>query len=584
MTDPQPQTTPARTHAGPRPAQGQGAAQGQRLAQDQGAQSPFRAQGIPPEPEAIAAKAAAKARRLSLLRFTHDATPDYQAGWFHRDLAAVLETVTADTANRKARRVMLFVPPRHGKSRMVSVCWPAWHLGHHPGHEFISGSYSKSLATRHSAEARALLQEEWYRQAFPNTAFDPASKAKDDWRVVQVESVEGFGKAAPSKPTADKPSSRRRGGYKGVGVGSGATGRGAHIAIVDDPFADKLQAYSAAHREKVWDWYNWVLSSRLAPGGSVVLVMTRWHKDDLAGRLIERDGIKGQTRAADGSEGQWEVIRYPAVAEEDEPNRKKGEALFPERYPADCEVFRAAQKERGAWLALYQQRPTAEEGGLFKRDWWRRFKVGDLPARFDKVMISVDANAKRTVAGSFACLQVWGRLADRFYLLDQKRGRWSYPRLKDELRRARHALPFAPMLIEDKAAGQNAIEELEALGGIHKINPKGDKEARAAVYADRVEAGAIWIPDESEQPWVRDFVDEFADFPASTNDDQVDCFSQAMAYWPDFQYRMGVLQGGAGAEVPWALLPHGDDDDEDASGADLDMLDDAQGVGDLVLY
>jgi len=532
------------------------------------------------EVQASLDRVAAKRRRVSLLRFTADATPDYQAGWFHHELARVLEGVSHDTAQGKSRHVMLFVPPRHGKSRMVSVCWPAWHLGHYPGHEFISGSYAKSLATKHSAESRALLAEDWYRHSFPNTAFDPSSKAKDDWRVQEVTVKEW------QAPESQASTARKRGGYKGVGVGSGATGRGAHIAIVDDPFKDRLDAYSAGQREKVWDWYNWVLSTRLAPGGSVVLVMTRWHKDDLAGRLLARDGERGKTQAQDGGEGLWDVIRFPAIAEEDEEHRKAGDALFPERYPVGNSIFVNAQKERPAWLALYQQRPTSEEGGLFKRHWWRRYKLADLPARFDKVVISVDANAKKTLNGSFACIQIWGKLGDHFYLLDQKRGRWSYPRLKLELRRARASVPYAPMLVEDKAAGQQAIEELSTeIGGIHAILPKGDKEARAAIYADRVEAGACWIPDESEQPWVKDFVDELADFPGSTFNDQVDCFSQTMAHWPDFVYRLAVIEGErAEPRAAWAPLPKGDQDDDDAHGEDLQGLQDAREEGELRLY
>jgi predicted phage terminase large subunit-like protein len=565
-------------------------------------------------------------RRLSLLRFTKDATPDYRAGKFHAKLASILEGISQDTANGISRRVMLFAPPRHGKSRMTSVCWPPWHLGHYPGHEILSASYAKSLATKHSAEARALLAEDWYRESFPNTRFDPSSKAKDDWRVVDV-GVDEQGRAtlaprpsavlpqekkasartnggdvgpplpynpldppqppSPTDPAVAHPSpkgapstrttARKRGGYKAIGVGSGATGRGARIAIIDDPFKDKLEAYSARQREKVWDWYNWVLSTRLAPGGSVVLVMTRWHKDDLAGRLLERDGEKGKTLAQDGSEGKWEVIRFPAIAEEDEEFRKAGEALFPEFYPADCALFQDMRKDRAAWNALYRQHPSSEEGNLFRREWWRYYSRANLPHTFDRVVISVDGNAKKTTDGSFACIQVWGKLGSAFYLLDQKRGRWSYPRLREEIRRARHACPYAPMLIEDKASGQNAIEELQQeLGGITAIMPKGDKAARASMYADRVQCGAIYLPDPQEVPWVKDFVEEMADFPGSKHNDQVDCFSQAMGHWPDFVYRTGDSSDASEPFDTWGALVHGDEDDQDPHGADLGQIQEAE--------
>ena len=238
--------------------------------------------------------------RKRLLPFVERFNPDYQAGWVHKDICQRLEQFSRDVAEKKSPRLMLFMPPRHGKSTLASVAFPAWHLGRHPDHEFISCSYSGSLAMGFSRKVRQLLREPTYKTAF-QTRLDPDSQSAEAWLTTGG------------------------GGYVAAGVGGGITGKGAHVLVIDDPVKNREDAESQNNREANWDWYTSTAYTRLAPGGGVLVILTRWHDDDLAGRLLKA-----------GSEGgdEWTVVKYPAIAEEDEDFRDQGDALHPERYDA----------------------------------------------------------------------------------------------------------------------------------------------------------------------------------------------------------------------------------------------------------
>jgi len=304
---------------------------------------------------------------------------------------------------------------------------------------------------------------------------------------------------------------------------------------LDDTTKNRAEAYSASQRDKVGGWMEWDIESRLAPGGGILALQTRWHNDDLPGRILKRDG-----RVEDG--GLWEVIEFPAVATEDEFDnegkllRQEGEALHPERYPADCSMFRNARKNGALWTALYQQRPTKEEGEVFKGAWWRRWDKRSLPAHFDQVVLSVDANFKETTSGSFVVIQAWGQLGADFYLLHQVRGRWDFVETVEQMRSMVRAYPQAHRkLIEEKANGAAIIstrEEKLGRGGRIGGQVEGSKVARAKAVTSYCQAGNVYIPDGdmSGFGWVdEDFVPELGEFPGGKNDDQVDALSQALS-------------------------------------------------------
>lgn len=428
----------------------------------------------------------------------------------HRYTCARLEQFSAQVAAGLSPRLMLFKPPRHGKSTLASICFPGWHLGRHPDHSVIQGSYGQDLSSRFSRKCRGLLKEEWYRETFPGVRLSADANTIEAW-----ETTAG-------------------GGYKAVGVDSAVTGHGGHVLVLDDTTKNRKEAYSPAQREKVWGWYEWDIESRLAPGGGILLLQTRWHNDDLPGRLLKRDG-----KVEEG--GLWEVIEFPAIAIQDEYDaaghllRRAGEALHPERYPVDCAMFVNARKNGAKWTALFQQRPTTEEGEVFKGGWWRRWDRRTLPASFDQVVLSVDANFKETLSGSFVVIQAWGQLGADFYLLHQVRGRWDFVDTVEQLRVMCRAYPEGHRkLIEEKANGAAIISTMEkklGVGGLIPVQVEGSKVARAKAVTSYIEAGNVYIPDGEMDGfgWVdEDFLPEMGEFPGGENDDQVDALSQAL--------------------------------------------------------
>jgi hypothetical protein len=257
----------------------------------------------------------------------------YEAGWVHKDICARLEKFSLDVAERKSPRLMLCVPPRHGKSEIVSRNFPAWHLGKYPEHEFIACSYASDLALGFSRKVREIVRSTEYQMLFPEVELAKDSQRADQWNTTHS------------------------GGYAAAGVGGPITGKGASILVIDDPVKNREEADSESIRQSIWDWYTSTAYTRLAPGGVVLIIQTRWHDDDLSGRLLM------QMAKEEGDD--WEVIEYPAIATEDERYRRKGEALHPARYPLDA--LRRIKRAIGDrdWSALYQQKPVADDGDFF---------------------------------------------------------------------------------------------------------------------------------------------------------------------------------------------------------------------------
>ena len=434
-------------------------------------------------------------RRRSLLRFAHDSKQGYIAGWVHAQIAAELEAFSQAVTDQQSPRLIIEVPPRHGKLFLASERFPVWHLGHFPDHEIVNAAYSGDLANGFSRAARSLINSEFVKDTFPHLVIAPDQTAVQAWRT-----------------TAN-------GGYKATGVGGGLTGFGAHILIIDDPVKNRQEADSLVRRDLIRGWYASTAYTRLYPGGGVLIIMTRWHEDDLAGWV--------QTEAANGGD-QWRVVRFPAIAETDEAHRRIGEALHPDRYDlAKLAQIKAAVGSR-EWSALYQQRPSPAEGGLIKRNWWKFYR--ETPALFDEVIQSWDATFKDTQKSDFVVGQVWGRTGAEKYLLDQVRARMDFTATIQAIRTLSAKWPTATAkLIEDKANGPAIITTLKReLQGLIPVNPQGSKEARLSAVAPQIEAGNVYLPDPSTSPWVHDFIEEMAAFPTGAHDDQVDALSQAL--------------------------------------------------------
>ncbi len=396
------------------------------------------------------------------------------------------------------KRLMVFVGPRHGKSEVISKKFPAWYLGRHPNDEIMMSSYAAELAEDHSKIARDTLKE-WGPKLWGITVAKE-SAAVNRWSVA-----------------------KHRGGLTAIGVGGAATGRGAKIALIDDPVKNMEEAESESTRRKIWNWYRTVLRTRLAPGGAIVLVMTRWHEQDLAGLL---------TAEMNSGEGeQWEIISLPAEAEENDAlGREVGAWLWPERFSPDEYTSTKSAVGSRAWAALYQQRPTPDEGNIFKRQWFENSYYLTLPDKFDEVIQSWDCTFKDTKGTDYVVGQVWGKKGADKYLLDQVRERMDLPKTLMSIRRISAKWPQARLkLIEDKANGPAVIQMLrKEISGLVAVNPEGGKVARANAVAPDVEAGNVHLPHPSIAPWVEINIDEACSLPNGAFDDTIDSTSQAL--------------------------------------------------------
>ena len=452
---------------------------------------------------------AARARK-SLLNFTLYTKPDYQVNWHHRVLCNELDKLVTG----ENKRLMVFMPPRNGKSELGSRRFPAYVLGKDPNAQIISTSYSADLSSRMNRDVQRIIDSEEYYKVFPETTLSQSNR-RADIKGKYIRNSDIFEIVG------------HNGIYKSAGIGGGITGMGLSYGIIDDPIKNRKDAESKTIRESVWDWYTSTFYTRLEKGARVLIIMTRWHEDDLAGRLLK---LAEEDPEAD----QWKVINYPAIAEDplsDEDPREIGEALWPEKYSVkDLKKIKAAVGTY-EWSALFQQRPSPSEGNILNRGWWQYYK--SLPSSFDEYIQSWDCAFKDSDDSDYVVGQVWARKGANKYLIDQVRGKMDLPSTIQAVRSLSAKWPQArAKLIEDKANGPAVIQMLKnEIPGMLPVNPDGGKVARASAASPEVEAGNVYLPDPSIAAWVHDFVEETAAFPNGLHDDMVDCFSQALNYW-----------------------------------------------------
>lgn len=394
------------------------------------------------------------------------------------------------------KRLAVFEPPRHSKSYHVSERFPAWNLGRHPTDQMILASYGAHLAERASRIVRNLMTDSRW-------PFRGVSVAKDSAAV-------------------DRWATNHGGVVVAAGVGGAMTGFGADKLLIDDPVKGRAEADSETFRESTWNWYLEVARTRLMPRGSIILCQTRWHEDDLAGRILNSAGAS-----------DWTVLNLPALAEaNDQLGRKVGEPLWPAWFGVDelAEIQRDLTTEQGgrAWLALYQQRPTAVEGGMFKRAWF--------DARYDArpecsiKVLSVDAAFKTGLDNDFSALVTLGKTATGYAVLDTTIGRWEYPDLKRKILEVADRERTNAILIEDTAAGQSILQEMYRSTGraVIPVKVTASKEARATAVAPMCEAKRVLLPNSST--WGGTFLDQMSAFPTGVHDDIVDAFVNGMSW------------------------------------------------------
>ena len=457
---------------------------------------------LPTKREAAAELLRRREARRQLAAYITYTNPKYKQSGFSAAVCAALDLFLDDVQAGRRPILVLQAPPQHGKSEIVSRKLPAYILGRFPDWRVGGASYSDELANAMAQDVRRNLADDRHRKLFPQ----PAEKRRYD-----VNRIGEF--TAPGGS----------GGYLGVGVGAGLTGRPLDIGIIDDPVKNEKEALSPTVKEGHWNWYQSVFTTRLSENSGQIIMATSWAEDDLPGRVMSH--FKGDPRLT--------VLRFPAI-------NMRGEVGYNPQLPEgplvpELHSLAKLQETKGLlsdywWAALYQQNPRPLGGNVFKEDGVRYYLPKDLPAKFDKVLASWDCTFKDTDGTDYVVGQVWGKAGANSYLLAQVRQRMSFTKTVREVVTLREAWPrIREILIEDKANGPAVIDTLKAsVPGIIPIEPDGSKLARAHAVSSYWEAGNVWLPHPDIAPWVKDLVAELTTFPASANDDQVDALTQAL--------------------------------------------------------
>ena len=433
--------------------------------------------------------------QADFLKFVHSMWPGFINGRHHKVMARKFE----DIASGKIKRLIINMPPRHTKSEFASYMLPAWFLGKYPNKKIIQTSNTAELAVGFGRKVRNLVGSEQYAKIFPNVNLRQDSKAAGRW------------------------STNKDGEYFAIGVGGTVTGKGADLLIIDDPHSEQeaaLAAGDASVFDKVYEWYTSGPRQRLQPGGSIVVVMTRWAKRDLTGRILQSSIEK------DGND-EWEVIDFPAILPSDKP-------LWPEFW--SLEELEALRSELpvSKWNAQYQQSPTSEQGAIVKREWWKEWKNED-PPRCEFIIQSWDTAFLKTERSDYSACTTWGVFYinenpndANIILLDSFKRRMEFPELKEKA--FNHYKQWEPdaFVVEAKASGAPLIFELRAMGiPVQEFTPSrgNDKMVRINSVADLFASGKVWAP---STRWADELIEEMAAFPNSENDDLVDSATQAL--------------------------------------------------------
>lgn len=401
-------------------------------------------------------------------------------------------------------RLIITMPPRHGKSENVSIRFPAWFLGRNPDKRVILCSYAAELAEKFSKKCRDLVESTPFRRVFSDVTSDNPIFVDEEKRRVQSWAIKGH-----------------LGEFVAAGVGGSITGMGADLLIVDDPIKDHEEANSEIIREKIFDWYTSTAYTRLQrPGGAVIIMMTRWHEDDLVGRLLEREA------------GKWDVLNLPFVAEEDdEIGRLPGDILWPERYPAkDVEDIKTTVTPRD-WISLFQQKPTSGSGEVFKKEW---FRYAPFPHR-DNISKGIQvwdtALTEKEESDYSACVTFFVT-RDGIYVADVYRARLDFPKLKqamqDQFEYWNSKFPISRVYIEQKQSGISVMQSLKKdtympVMELEKETLLGkSKLLRANAASGYLQGGRVIFPINAS--WATDFETELFSFPRGKHDDMVDAF------------------------------------------------------------
>ena len=421
--------------------------------------------------------------------------------WHIEVIAAKLAAV----AQGKIQRLIINLPPRHLKSLIASIAFPAWCLGHDPSAQILCVSYAQDLADKLARDCRSIMMRPWYRRLF-------------------------LTRLAPHRHAVQEFITTRQGYRLATSTGGVLTGRGADFILIDDPLKPE-EALSKALRLACNEWFLNTLYSRLNDkrNGAIVIIMQRLHEDDLVGHVLGQEA--------------WEVLSFPAIAEADEVHaietiwgrqcftRRLGEALHPAREPLS--VLQNIRRTMGEYnfAGQYQQSPAPLGGGLVKAEWFKRYGESERAGRFERIVQSWDTANKSTELSDFSVCTTWGVKDKNVYLLGLLRQRLEYPALKRAVREQQHLYHATEILIEDKASGTQLIQELIADGchGVTRYQPDCDKIMRMHAQTAMIENGFVSIPQNA--PWLAEYLHEMTVFPNGKHDDQVDSTAQFLDWF-----------------------------------------------------
>jgi predicted phage terminase large subunit-like protein len=443
--------------------------------------------------------------RTNMLDFAKHVYPGFKIGPQHRKLSKIFQ----DVVEGKKKRVIINIAPRMGKSEFSSYLFPAYFLGNFPNKKIIMGTHTAGLSEDFGRRVRNLLDMEEYREVFPNTQIAADQSAAGKWST-------GAG-----------------GQYYAAGVGGALAGRGADLFVIDDPHSEQdVKINSRLAFDTAWNWFQTGPLQRLMPGGAIIVIMTRWSKLDLTGRLLDY-----QTK----NEGSvpWEIVELPAILNEDTDKEK---SLWPEQWPLETLKATKASIDPRFWNAQYMQQPTADTAAIISRASWRVWE-SDEPPRCDYVIQSWDTAFETKNNSDYSACTTWGVFYQpdatginraNIILLNAFKSRMEFPELKQRAQKEFKEWNPDTLIVEAKAAGSPLIFELRAMGiPVQEFTPtKGnDKIARLNSVSDIFASGMVWVPNTN---WAEELVEEVASFPSGEHDDMVDSMSQAL-----IRYRRG---------------------------------------------
>ena len=446
-----------------------------------------------------------KRARRDLLQYRKFMNPKLKVGWFVRDMTAGLQKFYEDL--RAGKRPILFIeaPPQHGKSEAVGAAIE-WMVGLCPNLKVIYASFSERLGVRANRKMQRALSSKKYQKVFPNTKINERNSVATTGYQRNSEMIEFVDTG---------------GSFRNTTIGGSVTGETLQVGIIDDPVKGREAANSKTVRNKTWDWFNDDFYSRFDEFAGLIIILTRWHIDDLVGRLKEQ------------GEEDITVLSYKAIAEKDEEHRKAGEALFPEHKSLEFLLKRKKRYTDASWQSLYQQNPIVIGGNLFKAEHWQYYTA--LP-RLDYRIITGDTAMKTAEQNDYSVLQCWGKSYDgKAYLIDQIRGKWEAPELKVQTQafwnkhQAETDLAYLrSLLIEDKASGTGLIQTIRKESNIPviAIQRNTDKIMRANDVIPAIESGNVFLPEGAS--FLSDFLEEASQFPNGSHDDQLDPMMDAV--------------------------------------------------------